>query len=247
MPWMKTIERTLRRWAPTALSVLAAAGVGGTAVLAVKASRQADEIIRRGEESENSRWDFWRKASKTAAVYLPAGLMGLGTVGCIFGARMLDKRQQAALASAYLLMDRTFREYRAKTAAKVGVKTEQAIRAEVRPPWEDPPACETEPELFYEKHFGYFRRPLLEVLNAEYRLNRQYALTGICCLNDLAELLGLPKPDGGDRSGWSVGAGEAFYGYQWIDFSHFVTHTDDGLECCFIELPFGPTADYLDY
>ena len=147
MPWMKNIERTLRRWAPTALSVLAAAGVGGTAVLAVKASRQADEIIRRGEEAENSQWDFWQKASKTAAVYPPAGLMGLGTVGCIFGARMLDKRQQAALASAYLLMDRTFREYRAKTAAKVGAKTEQAIRAEVRPPWEDPPACETEPEL----------------------------------------------------------------------------------------------------
>ena len=37
------------------------------------------------------------------------------------------------------------------------------------------------------------------------------------------------------------------YGYQWIDFDHVKDVLDDGTEYYRIEMPFSPTADYMDY
>ena len=72
-------------------------------------------------------------------------------------------------------------------------------------------------------------------MNAEYHLNRNYALGYGVCINDLYRFLGIDIIPGGDELEWfwSDGLG-------WIDFDHHKTTLDDGLEVCVVNLVFEP-------
>ena len=48
------------------------------------------------------------KVKIAGPVYIPSILIGAGTVACIFGANVLNKRHQAALVSAYTLAESSF-------------------------------------------------------------------------------------------------------------------------------------------
>lgn len=86
-----------------------------------------------------------------------------------------------------------------------------------------------------------------DVIEAEYHFNRNFALRDYADLNELYSFLGLPQTEYGATVGWGRYAGESVYGYQWVDFVHIKEHMDDGTEYYRISIPFGPTADYLDY
>ena len=53
----------------------------------------------------------------------------------------------------------------------------------------------------------------------------------------------------GDVVGWSLDAGLETYGYSWVDFYHeYYDSGDPEIPSYYtISMPFGPTADYLDY
>ena len=87
---------------------------------------------------------------------------------------------------------------------------------------------------------------MLEVTEAELHLNRNYQLRGYCELNELYEFLGLEPTEYGATVGWGMGVGFEFYGYSWIDFEHELTTMPDGLECFVLDMPFLPTADFMD-
>lgn len=98
--------------------------------------------------------------------------------------------------------------------------------------------------LFYELNYGeFFERTKGEVLSAEYRFNLKFMHKGYANLNDLYELLYLPKTEQGEVLGWA--AGEGMYGCPWIDFKHELIKLDDGMECYIITMPFEPTEDYI--
>ena len=86
-----------------------------------------------------------------------------------------------------------------------------------------------------------------EIIDAEYQLNRKMALNDSVTVNDFYELLGIDPVDFGDALGWSFGASESYYGYQWIDFTHELSVMDDGLECYILHMVYPPTADFMDY
>ena len=96
--------------------------------------------------------------------------------------------------------------------------------------------------VFYEELSGesivcYER----EIMDAEYHLNRNFALRGYAALNEFYEFLGLPKTDYGDAVGWSMS-----YGYSWIDFEHRLINRDDGGTPIYsIDMIFPPDDDYL--
>lgn len=108
----------LRKASPTILSGLSAAGVIVTSVLAVRATPKALRKIR--ADSKTNHDGDPEAYSKLEAVksawvcYIPAAISGTATIFCIFGANVLNKRQQAALTSAYALLNDSYNNYKDK-------------------------------------------------------------------------------------------------------------------------------------
>lgn len=240
----------------TVLTCLGAIGVVTTAVLTTKATIKAVEIIAEAEWEKGEDLTKAEIINNTALCYIPPVIMGAATLACIFGANVLNKKQQAALASAYALIDTSFKDYKNKLKELYGEETHnniidalavekaqqidiysQGIFSNCNLAIED---GTSEPRLFYDEYSNrYFESTIERVMNAEYHLNRNYVLGGMITLNDFYEFLGLEKTDYGEVVGW-CSCGEIY----WIDFNHRKAVLDDGLECYILEMPFGPTADY---
>ena len=110
--------RVLRKASPTILTCIGAVGVVATAVLAVKATPKALRLIEIAEDhrhDDDPNWT-WSPLTKTEIIkttwkcYVPAVVTGAATIICIFGANTLNRRQQASLASAYALLNRTYND-----------------------------------------------------------------------------------------------------------------------------------------
>lgn len=121
----------LRKASPTILSGLGAAGVIVTSVLAVRATPKALRKIR--ADSKTNHDGDPEAYSKLEAVksawvcYIPAAISGTATIFCIFGANVLSKRQQAALTSAYVLLNDSYNNYKDKLKELYGEEAHQKI------------------------------------------------------------------------------------------------------------------------
>ena len=96
----------LRRSSPTILTVLGIVGVVGTAVTAVRATPKAMRLIKaKKDELETDKLTPVELVQTTWKCYIPSVLVGVGTVACIIGIGVMDKRNQAALTSAYAMLN----------------------------------------------------------------------------------------------------------------------------------------------
>lgn len=251
-----TVTNWLRKNASTILTCLGAAGLAATVVLAVKATPEAMDRLQQAKKSKKEAAEKGGREPEELTVpetvlacgpcYLPALAAGGGTLMCIFGANVLSRRQQASLASAYAALESVYRRYRKKVRDIFGPGMEQllekaAVREQETPEGEEPPWDET--RTFYLPCCGeqeFFERTIGEVKDAEYHINRNLALRGDVTLNEFRSFLNLPPIEKGDGVGWDLYDGEAFYGYQWIDFVHRDYILDDGMLVCAIDTPFEP-------
>ena len=248
---MKGVSMFLKRNSSVILAFASAAGVVATAVLAVKETPRAVTIFERVKEEsdeEPTKLDYFKATWKC---YIPAASVGVSTIACILGANALNKRQQAALISAYTFGTKAFNDYKEKAKELFGDKADHDIQSEIvkgkinENDFEEPTDGNL---LFYDEYSGeYFERTLVEVQDAEYQLNRKFVIDGYVKLNEFYDLLDLPKTDTGNVIGWSTEAGIALYDYQWIDIKHELITLDDGLECYFLNFLSVPTIDYRDY
>ena len=183
-------------------------------------------------------------------------LDGVATLDMIEDFDVLNKRQQAALASAYALLNSTYNEYREKVVELLGEEADIEIKNEIAKDKYDANKVikateEPEPNdicLFFEEFRGqYFETTLQTVKDAEYQLNRKLALHDYAELNDFYKFMQLPPTEYGAILGWSTWASGEFYGYEWIEFHHIKDILPDGTEYYRIEMPFPPTEDYLDW
>lgn len=251
------VKRILAQKSPLICTCLGAAGVIATAVLAVKATPKALQLIEQAGcekgSDDNPIMDMEHTALtpiETVKVawkcYIPAAATGLATIALIFGANSLSKKQQATLISAYALLDQTYREYKNKVKEVLGEESEQKVEDAIAEE-KVSDLCPADGKLlFYEPNYGQgFERTMLEVQDAEYRLNQKFAVEGEASLNDFFELLGLNKTDTGDMIGWSQEMAWDNYNYQWIEFEHELKTTEGGREYYQINMPFPPTFGYF--
>lgn len=241
------------------LSVVGAVGVVVTSVMAVKATPKAMEILEEAKKEKGEELTVVEKVKVAGPTYIPAVAAGVGTVACILGATVLNKRQQAALMSAYAMVDSSYKQYKRKLVELYGEETHQNVidaiavekAKEVGITAEsicnltcltDSESC-GEPVLFYDEWSNrYFESTIEQVITAEYHLNRNFILRGYATLNELYEFLGLELTDYGDTVGWAIE--DEIY---WVDFNHHKVVLDDGLEIYIIETPWGPSPDFLEY
>ena len=244
----------LKKNSATILTVAAAAGVITTSVLSAKAAIKASRVLAHKEEEKGEKLTFEETISAVWAIYIPPVVAGMSTIVCVFGANILNQRQQASLASAYALIDSSYKEYKAKLKELYGEEAHNnivdAIAAEkcdeihisdggLTSAYTREIESDTEPRLFYDEYSGrYFETTIEKVLLAEYHLNRNYILRGFARLNEFYKFLGLDPTDYGETVGWGI-CGETY----WIDFNHrkaFIGDDNDGFECYIIEMLYYP-------
>lgn len=254
------ITRYVKKHSPLILTCIGAVGTVATAVMAVKATPKAMQLIeeagyKKGSDTnpiEDMEFTPLTPAETVKVAwkpYIPAIITGTATIACIFGANVLTHRQQAALTSAYIFLDRSYREYKRKMVELYGKEADQNVQEAVAKERYEEKEHDFHPDgetlLFYEEHYGqYFERKMIEVMDAEYQLNRKLVKDGEVSLNDFFELLGLDHNEIGDALGWSQEAVCDFYNPSWIDFEHQLVKMEDGMECYLINMMVKPTAGY---
>lgn len=239
----------LRRNGSTILTVAGGVGVIATSVMAVKATPKALMVLEDAREEKGEDLTVFEKIDVAGPAYIPAVLTGTATIACIFGANMLNKRQQTYLMSAYALLDSSYKEYKNKVDELYGEGAHDKVVGEIA---KDQYKEELRPEdgeiLFFDEFSGrYFHSTIEKVQRAQYRLNRDLFMRGYVYLNEFYEHLGMEPVDPGYELGWSEGGNLERYWQAWIDFSSNKTLIDDDLECYIITMFEEPYPDFGDY
>lgn len=249
----------MKRNSATILTCIGAAGVAATAVLSATQTPKALRLIEEAKKEKGEELTKVEVVKAAAPAYIPAIAVGGATIACILGSNVLNKRTQASLASAYALVSSTYTEYKDKVKELYGEETHKKVMSSIAAEKAkdtnimaysccsaysmDFKDADEEIRLFYDS-FGnrYFESTISKVLQAECRLNRNFMLEGVQDLNDFYEFLGLEPTDIGKSVGWSY-----CDDYYWIDFSHYKTELEDGLECYVIDMISEPTAEALEF
>lgn len=246
---MKGIVNFVKEHSSTFLCVIATGGVIATAVLAVKETPKAIEILEQKKDEELTVKD---KIVTVAPVYAPAAVTGILTVACIFGANVLNKKHQASITSAYALLNSTYKRYSGKLKELYGNEAHENIMTSIAAEQSKDiciyaECCGSNTELGFHNvqeeellcydafSDRYFKSTLRQIITAEYHVNRNFALGADISLNDFYEFLGISAVDGGGDIGWFHGCD-----YDWIDFENYPATLEDGITCHVVNAVFPP-------
>ena len=249
--FLRRSQMFLKRNSSTILTCVGGAGVVVTAVMAVKATPKALVLLEKAKEEKGSDLTKLEVVKTAGPAYIPAVVAGVSTITCIFGANVLNKRKQAALTSAYILLDNSYKEYKKKVeelygeAANIRVAEEIAKDNYVK---QEVSVMDDNKILFYDDFSErYFEATMEDVIRAEYEINKKLAMFSGVYLNEFYQLLGIPGTDYGEYLGWSSGELYDTQWNTWLDFDHDKVVMDDGLECYIISTKFEPVPGFEDY
>lgn len=217
---MRTATSFLTENSTTILTGISVVGVVATAVLAARATPEANDRLETfvDDKQRNTPVELQHKVKispldfikVTWQPYLPAALSGTATILCIVGANQIGLRRNAALAAAYTLVDRTLREYQDKVVETVGEKDEKKIRDEIaqdRINKQPPPVIimgrgdTTCLDMFTGR---YFRGDIEEIRQAVNNFNRDLLHDHHAGLNVFWGYLGLDPVMVGDVLGYNA-------------------------------------------
>lgn len=240
----------LRKNSATILTIGGAAGVVATSITAVKATPKALRLIEEAKEEKGEELTKLEKVKVAGTVYIPSILLGASTIACIFGANILNQRQQAALVSAYALLENTYKEYKEKVIELYGEEADEKVRHAIIKDKYNAEIVDVEGDkrLFFDYYSGrYFESTLEAVQKAEYALNKTLSTRDYAYLNEWYEQLGLEPIDSGWDFGWTRAGNFDRYWQDWIDFTHEKCALDEGLECHILVMNSEPYPDFEDY
>lgn len=201
MKLTKTLTRFLRKNAGTLLAVAASVGVVATAIETGKATIKAEKLVELNKDIPE--YDTRQKVLDCWHFYIPAAVVGAGTIGCIVGANMLSRKEIARLSAAYMALGKTYQEYRRQVAERIGREEEQQLHTSVVEEVKRDKDGDVI-RLFYEPATKrYFHATMADVTQASYWFNRELMTEGCVSVNAWCDYLcsdELPfLPDGDER------------------------------------------------
>lgn len=245
---------------PIILSLTSVVGLAATTALAITATPKATELLKTEEAKKGEKLTKKEVVKTVWRVYIPTSVAFVGTASCIIGTAILNRKQQASLVSAYALVSSSYNKYKDKVKQLFGEEAHRNIISEIAAEkaknnyisavsmWQNTTlefGDDEEEVTFYDTFSDrYFTSTVNKVLQAEYHLNRNYFLN--CCsqtLNDFYALLGIEPTDFGEKVGWFLDDYSETY---WIDFDHYKTVQEGGLEVHVIEMVTAPTTAYSE-
>lgn len=214
-------------------TVGSAIGVVVTAVLSANAAIKAEEILKDEALKDAGKAE---KAAKVLPKAIPAAVAAGGTIALIFLNHAANRKDMAALTALYALTAKKFADYKQATAdiagedaaADIAVNAVDIAREKIPPEeYEDGPTS-ADDRLYYDVvSERYFWSTPEIVSDAEFYLNRIFALRDQATLNDFYRLLKQPEVEYGDLIGWDSYLGEVYFGYRFIDVTHIEIDTDN--------------------
>lgn len=242
MKLTKTCAKFLCKHGGTILAVAASVGVGLTAYETHKAAVKATTLVVMNKAEPMSKKEVVQECWK---FYIPAAVLGGGTIACILGSNALNKKQIASLTAAYMALGKSYQQYRRQVAERIGSEAEADILEKSKV---EEPAEEDKKLLCYEPFSNrYFHATEAELYDAFYQVNRDFSLNGEVSINNLYSYLGLDYLPEKDDMGWCSDYMINEWEYFWIDFVANKQTTDDGLEVYQVYAFQPPIPDYLDY
>lgn len=240
----------LQKAMPIVLSCLSVVGVVATAVLSSKAATKASLLVETAEAEKGEELDKVEVIKAAVPAYVPTVLMGVSTIACIVGSSIFNKKQQVAIAGAYAMLNQYHKEYRSTVKEVCGEEADKKVCSEMLrkrcnyriTDLQDAPDQKV---IFYDEISGNsITRYERDIMDAEYHLNRNFVLRGYATLNELYEMLGMPKTEDGEKLGWNMEDG-----YCWIDFEHRLLSRDEaGMDVYSIDIMCCPSdSDPSDY
>ena len=248
------IRSFAKKNASVILTCISVAGVVATTIMAVKETPKALLLLENAKEEKREELTKWEKVKIAGPVYIPSMITGAATIACICGSNVISKRQQATLATAYALLDNSYKEYKKKVDEVYGAEAGKNIRAEIaKDKYTNDIISLDNKELFYDFYSGkYFESTKEKVIQAQYETNRALIVNNAVSLNEYYEILGLERKSEYELVGWSCSQIEEMYGHPWIEFDHEETTIDEesdyseGLKCTIIYFPIEPIMNYLN-
>lgn len=255
--FFKSMQMSISKHSPEILTGIGIAGMVVTTVMAVKATPKALALIeeagyKKGSD-ENPIEDMEYTpltAVETVKVawkpYIPAAITCSLSIACILGARSMNAKRNAALATAYTLSETALREYKDKVVEALGEKKEQAIQDAVAKDRIDKKPVSSNEVIITEKgntlcfdsiSGRYFKSDIDSLKKAVNELNRQMLSDGYISLNDFYYEIGLSNTKIGDDLGWNSDRG-------LIDLNFSSQLAEDGTPCLVLNFSVAPKYDY---
>ena len=241
----------IKQNSPTILTIIGAAGVIGSVISAVKATPKALRLVEEAEYEKGEKLTKAEIVKVSAVVYIPSAIICAATIACIFSANALNQKHQAALTSAYALLDQSYKKYRKKVKELYGEDADRTVKCDIaKDDLEKMNIVKKDSDkmLFYDDYSGrYFEADEKTVIQAEYMANR--AIMNECFLT-LAEFYGYLGLSIDDESwnyiGWTCDDLAEWTGYFWLDFHHDKVTMDDGLEATLLWYDIAPALGYIE-
>jgi hypothetical protein len=230
---------------PTILTAVAIMGVATTAIMAVKATPRAMKILEVAESNSPVLMTPQEKLRLIAPCYIPASMVGIMTMTCIVGINSVHMKRQAALISAYTLVENNFQKYQAKITEQLGDKKEQKVRDELAQDQvtQNPVASKeiimtgNGDVLFMDALTNrYFKSTYEKVKRAENELNFKLRNDMYASLNDLYDMLDVPHSELGEDLGWKSD--------ELLDLNISGTISEDKQPCLVINYSAKPIRNY---
>ena len=195
-------------------------------------------------------YPIWKKAyaALDGLSRRPSDLEVFSKKGEISDPNALNQKKQASLMSAYAMLNESYKQYRKAAKTVYGEDADDKIHAEMAKDamvstydwgyqvYNMDMDSDSERLLFYDlASKKYFRTTMAAVLNAQYHVNRNLSVRGVCPLNEYLSFLGLDEVDGGDVIGWDICYMIEEMDCYWLDFDNHKTTLEDGLECIIID------------
>lgn len=192
---------------PEILTGLGISGVVITAYLTAKATFKAGDDLAeapKGLPTKEKAKIVWKR-------YIPPGISGALTIGCIIGASKGNAKRTAAAVTAYSVTEKAFSEYKEKVVEHVGKGKEQKVRDEVAQDKVDKTSKKSQDVVIIgnghvlccELHNGrYFRSDMEKLRKAQNDINEKIINNYYVTLDEFYDIVGLEHTPTSGSTGW---------------------------------------------
>lgn len=217
---------------------------------------------------------YTQSAIKVIRLYAPAVALGTLSIAAILGGHHILRKRNVALAAAYATIDKSFKDYRGRVIERFGAELEKELKynikaAEVEETVVDEKGKEkkvkntvnvADPNVYseYSKFFdescpGFTKDPeynLMFLKDQQRYANDLLKSKGYLFLNDVYEMLGIPRTQAGQIVGWIYDEKNPI-GDNFVDFGIYDLHKEanrdfvNGYERVIL-LDFNVDGDILD-
>lgn len=187
---------------------------------------------------------------KLAKLYAPAVALGTLSLGCVLTSNNILRKRNVALAAAYATIDKSFKEYRGRVVERFGEEVDRQLKYNIKAKEVEEKVVDektgeektvkktievtgidgySDYARFFDSASKYWEETPeynLMFLRAEERYaNDLLRSKGYLFLNDVYEMLGIPRSEAGQSVGWIYDE-ENPVGDNYVDFGIYELHRE---------------------